>query len=149
MVVPTWEHREGPLLSALAVLEEEQPDRTRLDLDDAGRRVGLEPDVARRIAARLVESGHLDGVVHRVGSGERMVIVSRLTAEGLRAANIWPNPGQDSSAAFLATLMQLIEDERDPERQSLMRRLLGSLREVGTPVLSEVIAAYLKHVTGM
>jgi len=106
-VPPTWQEREGPLLAALADLEDERGSGD-LDLDEAALRAQLPRDEVTKAAVRLIDAGYVAGTITRLGSEpEPAVIVSQLTERGLRAVGIWPSGDDDMLASVLGILDEL------------------------------------------
>jgi hypothetical protein len=69
---------------------------------------------------------------------------SRLTERGARAVSLWPKAEQ-----LLETIEARAEAEHDPVRKKALKGILENVRQIGVPVLSEIIAAAAKRTLNL
>ena len=112
------------------------------------REVGQEPasDVAfLNVMRQLKNSAYIECSLTMGG-----VDLIRLDERGLQLVEGWPTPGALDIEPLLRMLDARSEDETlpEPERHKA-RAAVRALRDLGTPVLGEVIASFVKSLSGM
>ena len=114
---------------------------------------GLEPPVPAliRLMHQLKDAGYLSCTFLGGTSGVEMI---RLDHLGRQEVEGWPAvPGQPSEndvKALIDTLEARSEDPEVPEpERSKARAAASAIKELGVNVTGQVLAAWLKHVTGV
>jgi hypothetical protein len=143
MVEPTWDSIEQPILEA-AVAAEGRGHNIAEAIEDIGL---SEPDRIRGIRG-LVEDGYLLGDdVTSWGDIGSIYDVVGVTAKARRATRQWP--AQRAYDDFVDILEQRIAATSDESKKSRLRAVLGTIREVGQDVATDVFAKVIEHQAGM
>lgn len=97
---------------------------------------------------RLIESGYVPGDLQKMMTGgdpsSWFLTKSRLTERGARAVSLWPRAEQ-----LVETLEARAQAEADPVRKKALIELLETARQVGVPVLTEILTAAAKRTMGL
>jgi hypothetical protein len=147
MVEETWTTTAIPLLEQVLHGEEVDPGAATSALLTQPNTDGR----TRRTLAALIEDGYIAGAsVHwGLGHGEPQIIadVLRLTPKGRRAVGQWPS-GQ-AGDVLIHTLEGALLQLPEGETKTRVRDLLRAAREVGTEVLTGVVASLVKSTMGL
>jgi hypothetical protein len=147
MVQETWTTAAVPLLEQVLTGEEGGPRAATsalLQQSNVDR-------ITQRTLAALIEDGYLAGAgVHWAMGREEPIIIAdilRLTPRGRRAVGQWPSSqaGDVLIHVLEAALLELPEGDT----KSRMHGLLNAAREVGTEVLTGVVATVVKSTMGL
>jgi hypothetical protein len=113
------------------------------------QRLGVQPrdDRTLRALTLLYQGGYIDGITIEQSPAP---IFIRPTEKGLREASGWPD---DSSGTQLEVLLRLLDeriesDETSDEEKGKLRRVRGSLVDLGRDVAVGLLTAYLSRVAG-
>lgn len=145
--VPTdlWESRALPVLKYIAAHETDMGFITIADLANA---TGIDGHAVVIEVERLIESGYIPGDLQKMMTGgdpsSWFLTKSRLTERGARAVSLWPRAEQ-----LVQVIEARAEAEADPVRKKALTTLLATVREIGVPVLSEIIAAAAKRTLNL
>jgi hypothetical protein len=69
---------------------------------------------------------------------------SALTERGARAVSLWPRAEQ-----LVEVIQARADAEADPARKKALLALLETTREVGVPVIAEILSAAAKRTLGL
>ena len=72
----------------------------------------------------------------------------RLTPEGLRKVNEWPSP-EGSFDALVEVLASMAAAEPDPQKRSLLQRLLDGAKGLPRDLAVELGGAYLARISSI
>jgi DNA-binding MarR family transcriptional regulator len=140
-----WESRALPILKYIAAHETDMGFITVGELSSAltidGHAVTVELE-------RLIDAGYIPGTLQKMMTGgdpaSWFLTKSRLTERGARAISLWPSAEQ-----LVETLEARAQAEADPARKKALIELLETARQVGVPVLAEILAAAAKRTMGL
>ena len=140
-----WETRALPILRYIADHEGEQQFINIGQLAEATR---IEPNLVTVEVERLLDAGYIPGELVKTATGGDprpwFLDRPRLTERGGRAVSVWPKAEQ-----LLQVLEARAKVEPDPARKKTLIRLVGTVKEVGLPVLAEILSAAAKQTLGM
>jgi DNA-binding MarR family transcriptional regulator len=145
VAVDLWETRALPILRYIAEHEGEQ---RFINIGELAEATGIEPNLVTVEVERLLDAGYIPGELVKMGTGGDprpwFLDKSRLTERGARAVSLWPKAEQ-----LLQVLEARAKDEPDPSRKRALMTLVGALKELGIPVISEILSAAAKRTLGM
>lgn len=134
----TWAGRDLPVLDATVGLLE---DSYMVTVSDIAERTGLElSEVARALEA--LDPTYVDFRKTETGGDPRFWYVLKATPEARREVGQWPTPAS-LIARLAGGLGAAAEQERDPDRKSLLTHTAGLLGETLRDVAVEVAARIL------
>jgi hypothetical protein len=140
-----WESRALPILKYIAAHETDMGFITIAELASA---TGIEGHAMVIEVERLIESGYVPGDLQKMMTGgdpsSWFLTKSRLTERGARAVSLWP-----TAEKLVETLEARAQAEADPVRKKALTELLETARQVGVPVLAEILAAAAKRTLGL
>lgn len=134
----TWAGRDLPVLDATVSMLE---DSYMVTVSDIAGRTGLQlPEVARALEA--LDPTYVDFRKTETGGDPRFWYVLKATPEARRQVGQWPTP-QSLIARLAEGLSAAAEQERDPDRKSLLTHTAGllgdSLRDVAIRVAAAIV----------
>jgi len=135
-----WETRALPILRYIALHE---TDAGFISVGDLAAATGIDGHALSIELDRLIEAGYIPPKLQKLMTGgdptSWFLTNSRLTERGARAVSVWPRAEQ---------LVRVIESranaEADPARKKAFMTLLETVKEIGVPALSEILAAAAK-----
>jgi hypothetical protein len=148
-----WEHRDLPVLLALATSEDENVRQGFLNLSD-GHPLELDMGSAEIYAAVLAlhDAGYIEGEIQHQGSHGALVTHFQVTGRGQQALGQWPLFDELASPATLALLLErLAEEASSIEEAGSLRRAAtyvggltaSTLRGAATAALAHVVRVHL------
>jgi DNA-binding IclR family transcriptional regulator len=149
MAEDTWDAIAVPILEIVARVE----GRTqRLTVGDLCEELGLPESDADRVVievSRLLDGDFIGGTWRRplappTGS---WIAGPFLTERGARTVGRWPS--EDLYEGLLQQLNRASEETTDPERKALLKKVAGTVGEVGQGVLTNVLASFVKATAGL
>ncbi len=145
MAAEIWSWREKPILEAAVSAQAEGRDIATAIANETGL---SDADRVRGIAA-LVEDEFLTGtdVTSYGDAGVRVYLVDGVTGKARRATRQWPV--ERAYDDLIDLLEQRIAVTSDEAKRSKLRAVLGSVREVGQDVVTDVLAKVIEHQAGM
>jgi predicted ArsR family transcriptional regulator len=120
-------HEEGEGIAGLAAIAEE---------------TGLTPAQIDAEVERLASDGLIQYTrfIRTMGPASSWGILKpRITGEGARRLGLWPTVDQ-----LLDAVERMADQTADPKEQSRWRALASAIRDVGVPVLTQTLEAYVK-----
>ncbi len=139
MAESTWS-RDVRVMEVVRDLERDKPGEGQRD-DIVGRLPFTKAEINDALRG-LIEGGY---VIGRDGGtmAERFDWWDlRLTEKGRRAIQQWPS--DDPGAALVQLLEERLEQSEDPSETTKLQRVLDTIRDVGTGVLSSVLRDLLR-----
>jgi hypothetical protein len=140
-----WETRALPILQYVA---DHEAEGAIINIGQLAEGTGIEPRFVLVEVERLIDGGYLAGELQKLMTGGDptpwFLTESRLSERGARAVSIWPRAEQ-----LLQTLEERAAAEPDPGRKRALGVLVSAAREVGAPVLAEVLGAAAKRTLGL
>ena len=140
-----WEERALPILRYIAAHE---TDMGFIEIGELADATGIDGHSVVVEVERLIEAGYIPGDLTKMMTGgdpsSWFLTKSRLTERGARAVSLWPRAEQ-----FVQVIEARAESEADPVRKKALRSLLETVKEVGVPVLSEILSAAAKRTLGL
>ena len=140
-----WETRALPILRHIAAHEGEQ---RFINIGELAEATGIEPNLVTVEVERLLDAGYIAGdlVKSMTGGDPRPWFLdkSRLTERGARAVSLWPKAEQ-----LLQVLEARASQEHDPGRKKALLTLVGAVKDVGVPVIAEILSTAAKRTLGM
>lgn len=148
MAGQTWSVRELPILEAIFNLEEAKDEHgfNSVGPGDVAEEVGLDLDEVRRGIRALYEAGFVEGNDASSGAGWDLFGL-RLLERGRRAVGQWPT--DDPYVSLVKMIESQIAAEPEGERKTRMKKLLGTLTEVGSDVAGSVLSAFVQQTLGL
>jgi hypothetical protein len=147
MAAETWSWCESVILEVAVTAQAQGRDLAQAIADDSGLE---EADRVRGIAA-LVEDGYLTGPENTsyadVAAGMKVFVVQGVTGKARRATRQWP--AERAYDDLIDQLEQRIAATSDDAKRSKLQAILGSVREVGQDIVTDVIAKVIEHQGGM
>jgi predicted ArsR family transcriptional regulator len=144
-VIDLWEERALPILRYIAAHE---TDMGFISIGELSTALGIDGHALAVELERLIEAGYIPGKLQMMMTGgdptSWFLTKSRLTERGARAVSLWPRAEQ-----LLETIESRAEAERDPVRKKALHEILENVRQIGVPVLSEIIAAAAKRTLNL
>jgi hypothetical protein len=132
MAEDTWYQLALPVLEYLSHREP----FTFPNVGEMADALGADPNAVVVEIDRLAEAGYIRGGVRKMATGGDprpwMFHQPELAERGARAVGMWP--AEDPYDALLALVERRISEEADEERRSKLRRLAGSLADLGKSV---------------
>jgi hypothetical protein len=140
-----WEERALPILRYVGAHE---TDMAFISIGEISKATGIDSHAVVIEIDRLMDAGYIPGSRQKMMTGgdpsSWFLTKSRLTERGARATSLWPRAEQ---------LVEVIEAraqvEADPVRKKALQSLLGAVRAIGVPVLSEILAAAAKRTLNL
>jgi len=139
-----WETRALPILRYIAEHEGERP---LIHLGELADAIGVAPNLLAIEVERLIDADYIPGELHRwsdTDPREWFLSNPRLSERGARAVTVWPEAEQ-----LLQVLEARASDEPDPGRKKALIMLAGAAKDVGVPVIAEILSAAAKRTLGM
>ena len=138
-----------PVLELVYDLIDQSPDGTTTGAPVA-ERLGLDSEdlMLRKQLWSLRDAGYIDA---RFAGGMGPAVMIQPTERGLQATRGWPKPGETPDVSVLLSVLdERISDPGTPEEErSRLKKLRSTASEVGSSVLGQVLAAYIKHTAGI
>jgi hypothetical protein len=144
MVRDMWETRDRPLLEAIAAAEEDghTVERPSKLFGTAGL---SEPEVLTGLKA-LYKDGLVYGIDASSLSGFDMLEIE-LSGDGRRAVGSWPS--RDPYVDLIRLLEARVAATSDTDERTRLQRMLGSVRDLGSDVVANLIATLIARQAGM
>jgi hypothetical protein len=144
-VTDLWEQRALPILRYIGAHE---TDMAFISIGEISNEAGIEGHAIVIEVERLIDAGYVPGTLQKMMTGgdpsSWFLTKSRLTERGARAVSLWPRAEQ-----FVETLEARAQAETDPVRKKALMGLLETAKQVGVPVLAELLAAAAKRTIGL
>jgi hypothetical protein len=140
-----WETRALPILRYVAVHEGDQ--KPLIEIGELADATGIAPNLVAVEVDRLVESHYIPGPLTKWAENDPrrwFLGGARLTERGARALSLWPKAEQ-----LLQVLDARASDEPDPGRRKALTTLARAAKDVGVPVIAEILSAAAKRTLGM
>src|SRR5438552_3080488 len=140
-----WEERALPILRYIAAHE---TDMGFISIGDLSTALGIEGHALAVELERLIDAGYIPGKLQMMMTGgdptSWFLTKSRLTERGARAVSLWPRAEQ-----LVQVIQARADAEADPVRKKALLSLLETVREIGVPVLSEILSAAAKRTLNL
>jgi hypothetical protein len=143
--VDLWETRALPILRYIAIHEGER--KPLIEIGELADATGIAPNLVAVEVDRLIESNYLPGPLTKWSENDPrhwFMGGARLTERGARALSLWPKAEQ-----LLQVLEARASEEHDPGRKKALIMLAGAAKDVGVPVIAEILSAAAKRTLGM
>lgn len=145
-----WEHRDLPVLAALAASDDENLRHGFLSLGEAGSSqldLDLTAGEIHDAILALGDAGYVDGdVKYHTGPGALFTQL-RLTGRGQQALGEWPLFDEIASPETLALLLERLAEEAPSEEEaSNLRRAASYARSLGSASLRAVAVGALAQL---
>jgi hypothetical protein len=144
-VTDLWEERALPILRYIAAHE---TDMGFISIGDLSTALGIDGHALAVELERLIDAGYIPGKLQMMMTGGDpnpwFLTKARLTERGARAVSLWPRAEQ-----LVQVIEARAEAEADPVRKKALQSLLETMKEIGVPVLSEILAAAAKRTLNL
>lgn len=136
-----WTTRSLPLLEWMAAHE-----GGHVNLGTIAAELGFPAEEVEAELLRLDSDDLVRFDLRRVmgSSAGHLLRVIAVTGEGARRLGLWP-----SADDLLAAVEQMEQEASDPQERSRWRALAGAIRQIGVPVLTQTLEAYVKQKMGL
>ena len=143
MTASTWHELEGPILEAVADLEDTHDP---LGMNAIAEHTGLSADQVGVGLKRLLPTDLLTGKELK-SSGVYDVKGIRLLQRGRQVVQQWPS--SDPFEGLLQILTERIAEEDDPDEQSRLERFRDAAGATSKEVLTGVLTALAQRMAGL
>jgi|GEM_PF-5065480 hypothetical protein len=151
MASDTWDTLAIPILEAIA--EVEGSNDPSIEVEGLCSLLGRDwPAEGRRVSVelrRLIDAGYIAGKLEGTfaGPAHDFLINPHLSDRGARAVGRWPST--DPYEALLQYLERAAQETDDPDRKAALKKVAGTVGEVGQGVLTNVLAAVVRASAGL
>lgn len=136
-----WVDRSRPVLRWVA--DNEDGAKGIVSIDTIAGATGLTDRQVEVELERLNSDGLINAKIERMMNGGDIgswfMVDPRLTGEGARRLDMWPQ-----AETLLVVIERMAGAATDPVEKSRLEKLVTSVKEVGLPVLTEVLASAAK-----
>jgi hypothetical protein len=144
MVKSTWE-RDAQVMEAIRSFERDRPD------ERTGQRLSKLTDLDQgeidEILVSLADADYVHARDEPSAAELHWWWDIRLRERGRRAVGQWPS--EDPAQALIQLLEERVALTEDPVERSRLEKVLGTVRDVGTSVLSGVLRDLLRNAAGI
>jgi DNA-binding MarR family transcriptional regulator len=140
-----WETRALPILRYIADHEGDQ--KPLIEIGELADETGIAANLVAVEVDRLIEGNYIPGPLTKWSENDSrrwFLGRARLTERGARALSLWPKAEE-----LLQVLEARASDEHDPGRKKALTALARAAKEVGVPMITEILSAAAKRTLGI
>ncbi len=140
-----WESRALPILKYIAAHE---TDMAFITVGELSSSLALDGHAVTVELEWLIDAGYIPGTLQKMMTGgdptSWFLTNARLTERGARAVSVWPR-----AERFVETIQARAQAESDPVRKKALLAFLETAKEVGVPVIADILGAAAKRTLGL